>query len=171
MNNEKPKHEIKQLLSESKIGYAELSDKLKQIGINEDNIVLANKVNRGTFSFSFVLQICEALGKKIVFVDLPLVAKITKNQFIQIYIDLAHNFQETESDEIYALLEDTMKMLFTKAGFAEEVYQTYQNSAFASSIFNEYIDEKMVSDMYDELQKDNLVVQKTLNIANQIKLL
>lgn len=44
------------------IGYKELSRALEAIGVNEDAKALSNKVNRGTFSFSFFLQCMKALG-------------------------------------------------------------------------------------------------------------
>ncbi|MBD3843609.1 MAG: hypothetical protein IE909_17370 [Campylobacterales bacterium] len=37
---------------------------LKEIGVDENKMNIANKLNRGKFSFSFALQIFKALGLK-----------------------------------------------------------------------------------------------------------
>lgn len=68
-NNDAARTMLRQWLKKENLNYLRLSDKLKQIGVDANNIVLANKVNRGTFKFSFVLQICEALGKDVVLID------------------------------------------------------------------------------------------------------
>lgn len=55
---------IKAELAKKNIDYIELSKRFKKIGINETQTNLANKINRGTFSFIFVLQLFEVLGVK-----------------------------------------------------------------------------------------------------------
>lgn len=50
-------------LARKDIGYKELSRALKSVcGVDIDSKALANKVGRGTFSFSFFLQCMRALG-------------------------------------------------------------------------------------------------------------
>jgi hypothetical protein len=53
---------IKTELVKRDIDYKQLANMLKEIDIEEDNINLSNKINRGTFSFIFALQIFEVLG-------------------------------------------------------------------------------------------------------------
>ena len=60
----KAKSIIKSELVKKDVDYIELSKRLKAIGITETQTNLANKINRGTFSFIFVLQIFKALGLK-----------------------------------------------------------------------------------------------------------
>lgn len=43
------------------IGYAELSERLKKLGVEETPKNLSNKIARGTFSTPFFLQILRAL--------------------------------------------------------------------------------------------------------------
>jgi len=62
--NKKAKSLIKAELAKKDIGYDELSDMLKDIDIEENKMNIANKLNRGKFSFSFALQIFKALGLK-----------------------------------------------------------------------------------------------------------
>ena len=58
----KAKTLIKTELAKQDIDYVHLAQLLKNVGVEEDNINLSNKINRGTFSFIFVLQVCEVLG-------------------------------------------------------------------------------------------------------------
>jgi hypothetical protein len=58
----KAKTIIKAELAKRDIGYFELADMMKKIGIDENRNNLSNKINRGTFSFIFVMQVFEALG-------------------------------------------------------------------------------------------------------------
>lgn len=53
---------IKTELAKRDIGYEHLSAELGKIGIIEKPPNLSNKINRGTFSFIFALQVFKALG-------------------------------------------------------------------------------------------------------------
>lgn len=53
---------VKAELAKRDVGYKYLSIELKKIGIVEKPSNLANKINRGTFSFIFALQIFKSLG-------------------------------------------------------------------------------------------------------------
>ena len=46
--------------------YQQLVDKLKEIGIEEDEHNLRNKVARGKFTAAFLLQCLEAIGCRVV---------------------------------------------------------------------------------------------------------
>lgn len=57
---------IRTELAKQNIDYIRLAELLKEkLGIDEDNTNLSNKINRGTFSFIFALQIFEVLKIKI----------------------------------------------------------------------------------------------------------
>lgn len=51
------------------IGYEELIKRLAEIGVEESYKGIANKINRGAFSFAFFLQCMKALGKTTVRLD------------------------------------------------------------------------------------------------------
>jgi len=53
---------IKKKKKKRDIGYEHLSTELEKIGIVEKPPNLSNKINRGTFSFVFALQVFKALG-------------------------------------------------------------------------------------------------------------
>ena len=61
---QKAKTIIKTELVKRDLDYPDLADLLQKIGVNENRNNLSNKINRGTFSFVFVLQVCKALGIK-----------------------------------------------------------------------------------------------------------
>jgi len=52
---------IKSELAKQNVDYIELTARLNSIGIKESQANLANKINRGTFSFVFALQVFEIL--------------------------------------------------------------------------------------------------------------
>ena len=56
---------LKHILLEEEITYIELSNKLKDIGIDYSSDSLRMKINRGRFDFAFLLQVAEVLGYKI----------------------------------------------------------------------------------------------------------
>lgn len=47
---------IKSILARKNMKYHDLARLLQEIGINENQNSIANKLSRGTFSFTFVLQ-------------------------------------------------------------------------------------------------------------------
>ena len=62
---------IKIELTRQDLDYEQLAVKLKEIGIDETKANIANKLHRGTFSFTYALQVFKALGlKKINLQDL-----------------------------------------------------------------------------------------------------
>ena len=60
--NSKAKRIIKSELAKRDIDYIELAKLMKAIGVDEKQANVANKINRGTFSFSFALQVFKAIG-------------------------------------------------------------------------------------------------------------
>ena len=53
---------IKTQMAKADIDYPKLSELLKEKGINETRENLANKINRGKFSFAFAIAILDVLG-------------------------------------------------------------------------------------------------------------
>lgn len=53
---------LKAELARRNIKLGELAEKLKAYGIDETSQNLSNKINRGTFSAIFMLQVLEAIG-------------------------------------------------------------------------------------------------------------
>lgn len=60
---------LKVELARQDVGYKVLSSRLAQLGFEESPRQLANKINRGTFSFVFYLKCMKALGARTV--ELP----------------------------------------------------------------------------------------------------
>lgn len=54
---------LKAELARAGIGYDQLIEKLKVIGVEESYKGLAAKINRGTFSFAFFMQCMRAIEK------------------------------------------------------------------------------------------------------------
>jgi hypothetical protein len=61
----KAKNMIKAELHKRGIDYIELAKRLNHIGIEENQANIANKINRGTFNFTFALQVFEVLDMEI----------------------------------------------------------------------------------------------------------
>lgn len=57
---------LKAELARAGLGYDDLIQKLKAIGIDESYKSVSAKINRGTFSFAFFMQCMDALNVKIV---------------------------------------------------------------------------------------------------------
>ena len=55
---------LKSVLARSGVTYDELVSRLAVIGVEETVQGIKGKLHRGTFSFSWVLQCCRALGIK-----------------------------------------------------------------------------------------------------------
>lgn len=58
----KAKNLLKAELKRRGVTYAQLADKLCEIGVNETERNLNNKISRGGFSAAFMLQCLEAIG-------------------------------------------------------------------------------------------------------------
>ena len=53
---------LKSEMARAGLGYEELISRLQKIGIEESYKGIANKINRGAFSFVFFMQCMKALG-------------------------------------------------------------------------------------------------------------
>jgi hypothetical protein len=60
---------LKAELKRRNLSYADLADKLAEIGVKEDRRNLNNKIGRGTFSAVFFIQCLEAIGCKTLHLD------------------------------------------------------------------------------------------------------
>ena len=60
--NSRAKRLIKSELAKREIDYIKLAELMKDIGVDEKQVNIANKINRGTFSLGFALQIFKAIG-------------------------------------------------------------------------------------------------------------
>lgn len=67
--NEKASNILKSILTRRNVKYYELAIKLKEMGIEETQGSISNKISRGTFSFTFFMQCMEALGIKEIKLD------------------------------------------------------------------------------------------------------
>ncbi|MDI1278886.1 DUF6471 domain-containing protein [Methylobacter sp.] len=54
---------LKAELARAGIGYEELIRRLDDLGVKESYKGIANKINRGAYSFTFFMQCMKALGK------------------------------------------------------------------------------------------------------------
>jgi hypothetical protein len=53
---------LKSEMARAGVGYEELIRRLEEIGVDESYKGIANKINRGAFSFVFFMQCMKALG-------------------------------------------------------------------------------------------------------------
>jgi len=53
---------IKDAREEKGVSYLELTQRLKPLGVTIKEQVLINRINRGTYSFTFALRVLAALG-------------------------------------------------------------------------------------------------------------
>lgn len=60
--NSRAKRLIKSELAKREIDYIKLAELMRAIGVDEKQANIANKINRGTFSFGFALQVFKAIG-------------------------------------------------------------------------------------------------------------
>ena len=60
--NSSAKRLVKSELAKREIDYIKLAKLMNDIGIDEKQVNIANKINRGAFSLGFALQIFEAIG-------------------------------------------------------------------------------------------------------------
>jgi len=63
--NNQAKNILKAELVRQDIKYDELILRLNKMGVSENYKALANKINRGRFTFVFFMQCMEAINKKI----------------------------------------------------------------------------------------------------------
>ncbi len=61
----KAKEFIKNELKKRKISYIKLSNLMKENGFKHSENTIRSKINRGSFSFVFFLEVCDSLNLKI----------------------------------------------------------------------------------------------------------
>jgi len=66
---DKAKEIIKSQLKQREMSYIKLSQKMSEKGYNYNENSLRSKINRGSFSFAFFLEVCESLDIDLVCVD------------------------------------------------------------------------------------------------------
>jgi len=66
---EKAKIFIKNELKKKKITYSQLSKKMNEKGYIYSDNTIRTKVSRGSFSFAFLLEVCDSLDIEIVCFD------------------------------------------------------------------------------------------------------
>lgn len=64
--NQRATNLLKSELARAGVGYEELIRRLKEIGVEESYKGVANKINRGAFSFAFFMQCMKVLGNDVV---------------------------------------------------------------------------------------------------------
>lgn len=60
---------LKKMISDNNLNYTKLAKQLNSKGIKENSKNLSNKIQKGKFSFEFVLQVAEILDKEIIVID------------------------------------------------------------------------------------------------------
>jgi len=64
---EEAKKIIKKLLIDQNVNYVQLANLMQEKGYKETPDTIRSKIHRGSFSFSFVLEICNALNLTLKF--------------------------------------------------------------------------------------------------------
>jgi hypothetical protein len=63
--NDKARQFIKSELAKRDINYVQLAQKMNTKGYNENPDKIRSKIHRGTFSFAFLLEVCDTLDLDI----------------------------------------------------------------------------------------------------------
>jgi len=63
---DKARQFIKSELAKRDINYVQLSELMKKKGYDENPDTIRTKVHRGSFSFAFLLEVCDSLGVDII---------------------------------------------------------------------------------------------------------
>lgn len=66
---DKAKKIIKLALKNRQISYVKLSEKMQEKGYDYNDNSLRSKINRGTFSFAFLLEVCDSLEIDFICLD------------------------------------------------------------------------------------------------------
>ncbi len=67
---ERARNLVKGELARRGLSYEDLALKLKKIGVNENANNLRSKINRGTFSAAFFIQVLTAIGCRVIEVQI-----------------------------------------------------------------------------------------------------
>lgn len=66
---QKARQIIKSELAKKDVNYVKLAKLLQDKGYKENADSIRTKINRGSFSFAYILEVCEVLNLNIVFQD------------------------------------------------------------------------------------------------------
>lgn len=133
------KKTLKSIIKTKKISYQNLSDKLSAIGIKETPANLANKINRGTFSFTLVLQILKALD-----------------------LQFATSKDIAEDGELQQIIEKTHEELwFSYADLLEEYVKTYNEIPLPSTVYKGRKIGEWLEVQYNEKKNNKLSLAQT----------
>lgn len=166
---EKASSLIKELLETHEIDYQYLSELLRNIGVSESNTNLSNKIQRGKFSFSFVLQILDVIKKELVLSPSNENKEvISKEQFIESFMETIELLKKTDTDEICKTLERTQDLLYKKIGLTNEVIEHINNGAWEKVHHSNNPTEQDIGDFYDEIKKENEVSILANSLYNKI---
>lgn len=159
---------LKTFLDENKLDFVTLASKLEIIGVEETNANLSNKMKRGKFSLSFVLQILEATEKYLV-LDFTKEERtpITKETFIKYFLELSILYKETDSDDICQRLDKAREVLFKKAGLTDDIIEHIGNTDIDEKLYNNPT-EDFISSFYDEIIELNNVSKKANDVHLRI---
>lgn len=61
---QKAKRLLRSQMTLKGVSYAELAERLKEVGVTETDVNLRNKVSRGKFSAAFLIEALEAIGSR-----------------------------------------------------------------------------------------------------------
>jgi uncharacterized protein DUF6471 len=62
---------LKAELKRRNLSYADLADKLGEVGVKDNERNIANKIARGSFTAVFLVQCLEAIGARTIHLDEP----------------------------------------------------------------------------------------------------
>jgi hypothetical protein len=161
---------LKTFLDENKLDFVTLSGKLENIGVEETNANLSNKIKRGKFSLSFLLQILDSTEKYLI-LDFTKEARppISKETFVKHFLELSALYKETDSDDIYGTLDKAKEILLKKAGLTDDVVEHIGSSTIYSDIhYTKSPTEEFMNNFYDEIIKLNEVSKKANDIHLKI---
>lgn len=166
---EKASSLIKELLETHEIDYQYLSELLRNIGVSESNTNLSNKIQRGKFSFSFVLQILDVIKKELVLSPSNENKEvISKEQFIESFMETIELLKKTDTDEIYKTLERTQDLLYKRIGLTNEVIEHINNGVWEKLHHSTNPTKQDIGDFYDEIKKENEVSILANNLYSKI---
>ena len=101
-------------MARQKVSYAELVERLKQIGVDDNEANLRNKISRGRFSALFFIQALEALGVESLSIsllkDLGLEERKPKPSYGR------SKFHADTNDALYEMIEEEVEDILPEDG-------------------------------------------------------
>lgn len=164
---------IKGLLLSEDVNMTELKEKLAELGINETQMNLTNKINRGTFSFSYVLKILKALDLQIMFTEDSLsdkapFATMNCSEFVKQYGELskiALTAGPDCSDIINKKVENIRSELLSKIGISDKLIDDLSHQALDEwGWYNPELKESDIVDYYNYVTNEQNVLTQLDNL-------